>query len=329
MKRLPLLLAFVVALSSTACAGRSEYVRDAVDVSVSADQSFVGGVEVEDVEPPLSMPLQLPSEAGAFSSAEEMAAASSQELAPNANRVESIATTDNPATVAELSSDQDGMSGAEQDADALYPDVVIRDPWERYNRRVSRFNGAIDRRVLRPLAVKYNQVVPVPVRSSVSRFFNNLNTPATAVNQLLQGRPAQAAKSFGRFTVNTTIGVGGIFDPATRMGLPQRGNEDFGQTLAKWGWRDSRYLVLPLFGPRTVRDSFAMVGDRLLSPSGYVNDARTVSAMQLLEVVDTRVQLLPLDAAREEAYDEYVLIRDAWAQRRNFQIEDTPKDAGD
>lgn len=216
------------------------------------------------------------------------------------------------------------MSGEELAAAALYSETVIRDPWERYNRRVHRINTVIDRWMLRPFAIAYTKGIPHSVRSGVSRFFGNLGMPATAVNQLLQGRPLHAWHSMGRFAVNTTIGIGGVLDPASRMGIRPRGDEDFGQTLAIWGWRDSRYLVMPLFGPRTVRDSTAMLADRQLSPIGYVNDRRTAAALQMLDIVDGRSQLLPLDEARREAYDEYTLVRDAWAQRRQHQIEQGP-----
>ena len=327
MKFLAYLTITVMALSASACAGISGQVRDSRDAS--ATQSFGGG----DVEPLSTAPLSS-DELGARDRMEAATAESVQETTTDALipvPAELIASTDDAVISPDLptcSPEQNGMSEAEQDGALLYADTVIRDPWERYNRRVSRLNGAIDKRVLRPLAVRYTKVVPVPVQSGVSRFFNNLTTPATAVNQLLQGRPIHAVQSLGRFTVNTTIGVGGVFDPATRLGIQQRGGEDFGQTLAMWGWRDSRYLVLPLFGPRTVRDSFAMVGDQMLSPSGYIRDTRTAAAIQLLDITDSRAQLLPIDAARQEAYDEYVLLRDAWAQRRKFQIEQISKDDG-
>lgn len=328
MKPLSILLAMVAALSSTACAGTSGAVRDAHDAS--AAQHLVSGAD--DVASLSPAPLPAPDETDAPSNA-AMGVDESLEATfvdtPTPHLVDTFADTDGAATAADSddsASDHREMPAAELDAEALYTDVVIRDPWEPYNRRISRFNGSVDRRVLRPLAVRYTKVVPVPVRSGVSRFFNNMGTPATAVNQLLQGRPGQAAQSLGRFTINTTIGIGGVFDPATRMGIPKHGGEDFGQTLAMWGWRDSRYLVLPLLGPATVRDSFSMVGDRLLSPSGYVSDTQTVAAIQLVDIIDIRAQLLPMDAAMREAYDEYALIRDAWAQRRKFQIEEIPQD---
>lgn len=210
------------------------------------------------------------------------------------------------------------------DASALYDGPVVRDPWEGYNRRMHRFNNGVDRYFLRPIAVGYTRVIPEPVRHGVSRFFDNLAMPASAINQLLQGHPAHAMASLGRFAVNTTLGVGGVFDPAARMGLRRRDEEDVGQTLAIWGWRDSRYLVLPLLGPRTVRDAFALVADRKLSPLAYVDDGGTAMALQLLGVVDGRAGLMRLDELRREAYDDYAFVRDAWVQRRNHRIDPDP-----
>jgi phospholipid-binding lipoprotein MlaA len=162
--------------------------------------------------------------------------------------------------------------------------------------------------------------MPDPVKTGVSRFFANLRMPATAVNQALQGRPGHAVQSLGRFVVNTTAGIGGVFDPASSFGMAERDDEDFGQTLATWGWRDSRYLVVPLLGPRTVRDTVAIVGDRPLSPIGQVQDSGVAYGLQLVQMVDGRVRMLPVDALRSEALDDYLFVRSAWAQRRNRQI---------
>lgn len=215
----------------------------------------------------------------------------------------------------------DGRSDVTQDAAELYGDVDVRDPWERYNRRIYGFNNVVDKYVLRPLAIGYNELVPEVVQSRVSRFFGNLDLPATAANQTLQGHPVHALQSLGRFAVNSTVGIGGMLDPATRFGIPACHEEDFGQTLATWGWRDSRYLVMPLLGPRTVRDAVAVVGDQTLSPLGYIEDRGAANALQLLQLVDGRARLLSMDQDRREAYDEYALVRDAWMQRRRYQIE--------
>jgi phospholipid-binding lipoprotein MlaA len=193
------------------------------------------------------------------------------------------------------------------------------DPWERYNRRMHRFNNAVDRGIARPLARGYVKVVPRPLRLGVSNFFNNLSQPLTMVNSLLQGKPKQAGQSLGRFLLNSTVGIGGIFDPATRAKLPQK-SEDFGQTLGVWGWKRSRYFELPFFGPRTVRDVFGMAGDAPLSPLRQVEADKVRIPLQGLQLVDVRAQLLSTDSLREGAEDDYTLVRDAWSQRRDYQI---------
>lgn len=193
------------------------------------------------------------------------------------------------------------------------------DPWMGFNRRMHRFNNAVDRRVAKPLAKAYVKVVPRPVRLGVGNFFNNLGQPVSAVNALLQGKPKQAGQSVGRFLMNSTLGIGGLFDPATAANIPNK-SEDFGQTLAVWGWRRSRYVELPLFGPRTLRDVFGLIGDAPLSPTRQVEENSARVFLQGLQLVDLRAQLLSTDSLREGAIDDYTLLRDAWLQRRDFQI---------
>lgn len=237
--------------------------------------------------------------------------------------------------IASAATPVDERSQAELDYDALYgvpydpvadPTLpapaqlpAVYDPWEPFNRRVHAFNNAVDRTVAKPLAQAYVAVVPRPVRLGVGNFFSNLGQPVSAVNAALQGRPAQAGASLGRFVVNSTLGIGGLFDPATRLDIPNR-SEDFGQTLGVWGWRNSRYLELPLFGPRTVRDVFGLVGDAPLSPVRQVDNNELRIFLQGLQLVDIRTQLMAIDSLREGATDEYALFRDSWLQRRNYQI---------
>lgn len=196
---------------------------------------------------------------------------------------------------------------------------VAYDPWEPFNRRMHAFNEVVDKRIALPLARAYVAAVPRPVRNSVGNFFVNLGQPVSAVNALLQGKPVQATQSLARFVVNITVGVVGLFDPASHMGLPLR-SEDLGQTLGVWGWERSRYLELPLFGPRTVRDVFGMVGDAPLAPLRHVDEENTRIFLQGLQLVDIRTQLMSVDSMREGATDGYALMRDAWMQRRNYQI---------
>ncbi len=217
-------------------------------------------------------------------------------------------------------------TGGDDDFDALYggtgttSSAAAYDPWEPFNRKVHTFNNAVDRGVARPLATAYTHVVPRFARTGISNFFSNLRAPVTITNQLLQGRGADAWDSLGRFLMNSTLGIGGLFDPASKAMVPRR-NEDFGQTLGAWGWRRSRYVELPFFGPRTVRDVFGLAGDIPLSPIRRVEEDKIRIGLQGLQLVDTRAQLLAIDDLRDTAVDEYALVRDAWMQRRNYQIE--------
>jgi len=222
-----------------------------------------------------------------------------------------------PLSIDTEATEDRGEAGAEGD----FARAPVSDPWEGFNRKVHRFNNAADRFVLRPLAAGYERTIPEPVRAGVSRFFANLRMPMTAVNQALQGRPGDAAQSVGRFTVNTTVGIVGVFDPASRFGMPEPDDEDFGQTLANWGWRDSRYLVVPLLGPRTLRDTVAIAGDLPLSPIGQIQDSGTANVLRAVQVIDVRARMLPLDTVRRDALDDYLFVRDAWAQQRNHQIQ--------
>lgn len=195
----------------------------------------------------------------------------------------------------------------------------VDDPWERYNRYIHRFNLGVDRYIAHPLAVAYVKVVPTVCRMGVSNFFDNLSSPMIFVNQILQGHPIYSIQTLGRFVLNTLMGVGGILDPASVAGIPRR-RGDFGETMAVWGWRHSRYFELPFFGPRTVRDTVGMAGDYPLSALSYVQKDNLRFALQGIQLVNTRAKLLPLDAIRHSAMDEYTLTRDAWLQQRDYHI---------
>ncbi|AWH27148.1 VacJ family lipoprotein [Stenotrophomonas sp. YAU14D1_LEIMI4_1] len=231
-----------------------------------------------------------------------------------------------PAGQAGSAGNSTAAAGDDDDFDALYgsnattADASAYDPWEPLNRKVHAFNNAVDRGVARPLATAYTHVVPRFARTGVSNFFSNLRSPLTITNQLLQGRPGDAWDTLGRFLMNSTLGIGGLFDPASKAMVPRR-NEDFGQTLGAWGWRRSRYVELPFFGPRTVRDVFGLAGDIPLSPIRTIEEDKVRIGLQGLQLVDTRAQLMALDDIRDSAVDEYALTRDAWLQRRNYQIE--------
>lgn len=212
-----------------------------------------------------------------------------------------------------------GLTSQPSDASAVH------DPWEPFNRRVHRFNSMVDRTVAQPVAHAYVAGVPAPVRNRVSNFFDNLGQPVTAVNAMLQGRVGQSAEALGRFLLNSTVGVAGLFDPATRFKMRKR-DEDFGQTLGYWGWRRSRYIELPFLGPSTVRDVLGLAGDYSLQPLSQVESNNARVSLQTLGLVDGRARLMNLDSLRDEAQDDYLLVRDSWTQRRNFQIQKDAKE---
>ncbi len=193
------------------------------------------------------------------------------------------------------------------------------DPWEPFNRSVYAFNSAADRAVLRPVARGYVKATPQPVRRSVGNFFRNLRSPVIMINLLLQGRGSDLEDEFQRFVTNSIYGIGGLFDVASAADINQH-ESDFGQTLANWGWEDSRFVMLPLLGPSTVRDTWGRAADTFPDPAWEAAFQQGSFGLLGLRIIDLRAGLLPLDAELAAAFDEYALIRDGWLQRRNFFI---------
>ncbi len=204
---------------------------------------------------------------------------------------------------------------------------VAYDPWERYNRSVFRFNKKADH-VAKWAARIYVRIAPEPVRNSIGRFYANLGEPVSAANLVLQGHPVSACKSLGRFAVNVTVGLGGLFDPATRISIPAY-DEDFGQTLGHWGWRQSRYFMLPFLGPSTLRDRFGTLADSQLGPYKYFHPVEARIGLEGLALINMRAQILPLEDLGAALDDEYVLVREAWTQHRMHQIDNQTVNARD
>jgi phospholipid-binding lipoprotein MlaA len=199
-----------------------------------------------------------------------------------------------------------------------------RDRFERFNRSVYKFNTAIDHAAIRPVARAYVKFLPRQVRNRVSNFTTNLAYPITFVNDILQGKIADGVTDAARIVVNTTLGVGGLFDPASRMGL-DRHEEDFGQTLGKWGVHSGPYLMLPLLGPSDVRDTFGLVPDFVLRyeiTSPLITNNYVSAGLFILGKVDLRSQLLDGDRILESTYDPYAFVRNAYLQRREYLIHD-------
>jgi phospholipid-binding lipoprotein MlaA len=198
------------------------------------------------------------------------------------------------------------------------------DPWEGFNREVFAFNSDFDRVYLKPVARGYRAITPQVVDDGVTNFFANAGDPVVAINSVLQGKPAEGLNAFTRFVFNTTFGVLGIFDFAgAYMDLPKQ-NEDFGQTLAVWGVPDGPYLVVPFLGPGSLRDTPASFVDLYLEPLTYYDaDEGLAWGLVAVRIVDTRADLLPLEAVVEEiTFDPYLTLRDAYLQRRAFLVRD-------
>lgn len=194
------------------------------------------------------------------------------------------------------------------------------DPWEAWNRPVSSFNYALDRAILRPLAIGYRTVMPQFGEDAVSRIFGNVGEVNSLVNNLLQGQPKQAGNSTGRFLVNSTLGVGGIFDVASLLGLEKQDPEDFGQTLGVWGVGPGPYFVIPFMGPSTLRDAPSLAVDALLDPVNYIDEDVIRIPINGVDLIETRASLL--ENERLITGDIYIFIRDVYLQRREFLIKD-------
>ncbi len=199
---------------------------------------------------------------------------------------------------------------------------VPADPFEGFNRATFQFNDKTDQIVLRPLAKGYQAVTPQFVRAGVSNAFGNVADIATGVNNLLQGKPANAASDLGRVLVNSTLGILGLFDVASPMGLDKH-EEDFGQTLGKWGVGSGPYLVLPFMGPSTLRDAVGRYPDGRLSYRRQIDHVPTRNSTFGLDIINIRAELLNASKTLEEAaLDKYQFLRDAFLQRRLNQVHD-------
>lgn len=198
-----------------------------------------------------------------------------------------------------------------------------RDPIEGFNRGVFAFNEGVDKVVLKPVAQGYEAVAPVPVRKGVGNFFANVDDVLIAVNNLLQGKVPDAASDISRLAINSTLGILGLFDVASEMGL-EKHNEDFGQTLGRWGIGTGAYVVLPLFGPRDVRDTVGLVANRGLDPVARIYPVNVRNSLSGTRFISDRAELLPADRAIEEASlgDKYGYIRDTYLQRREYLVYD-------
>jgi len=195
------------------------------------------------------------------------------------------------------------------------------DPFEKVNRAIYRFNETADRYVARPAAKAYRATTPEALRKGIGNFFANARYPITIVNDLLQGKLRQGGADLGRFLMNTTVGLGGLFDPATEAGLEQH-DEDFGETLAVWGVPQGPYLMVPVFGPYTVASG---IGDLVGAPANAINwnpDTDQVTLTWAGYLLHRRSTLIGIDEEVDQAFDPYLFVRDAYLQNRQYKILD-------
>lgn len=206
---------------------------------------------------------------------------------------------------------------------AVVDDVVLtKDPFEGFNRGVYQFNDGWDQVLFRPIVKGYTKIVPSGSRNCIHGFFENLTVPYTALNNVLQGKFKSAGQDMCRFVVNTTVGVGGCIDVASKWNIPKH-KEDFGQTLGKWGVPSGPFINLPFLGPSTVRDAGAKVADLYADPVGYLRIIKLRNTLAAAQLVDKRADLQEaMDMIDDTAIDRYALLRDVWLQLRESQVRD-------
>ncbi|MES9851008.1 MAG: VacJ family lipoprotein [Candidatus Thiodiazotropha sp. LLP2] len=202
------------------------------------------------------------------------------------------------------------------------------DPIESFNRKSDQFNQDFDRAVAKPIAQGYRYVTPSVIDLGVTNFFRNLSDIPSAANNLLQLKPGRALSDIGRVCINSTLGIFGLFDVASDMGIPSY-KEDMGQTLGYWGMGDTPYLVIPLLGPTTLRDLLGRVGDTIINPISYPSQSVYLT-LSTLQLVDIRADLLEAGNVLDEAaVDRYAFLREFYLQQRQSMIMDGPNHMDD
>lgn len=194
------------------------------------------------------------------------------------------------------------------------------DPFEPVNRKIFAFNDTVDHYIYKPVAKTYDAILPSPVKVSVHNFYRNVEMLPTIANDLMQFKLFRATEGSLRFLINTTVGIGGLFDPATPAGLHFQ-HEDFGLTLAFWGWEGASYMVIPLLGPSTTRDTIGFFAEeRTIYPLAHVGEKSFRDKLYLVRGTDIRYQLLDADKLLDDALDKYSMQRDAYLQHREKEI---------
>ncbi len=196
-----------------------------------------------------------------------------------------------------------------------------QDPWESWNRGVYSFNKTMDKYIAKPATQGYKAITPDPLEKGISNVFSNLGDIPNMINNLLQGKVGDSVSDLGRLLVNTTLGIGGLFDPASDMGL-EKHDEDFGQTLGAWGVGSGPYVMLPFLGPSTLRDTAAYPANSFLDPIDHIDHIRTRNQVKFLALIDKRADLMKYEDQLKDATDEYLLIRDVYLQNRRYKVLD-------
>ena len=209
---------------------------------------------------------------------------------------------------------------------ALSPDDL--DPFEKTNRGIFKFNEELDKAVLEPVADSYDVIIPEPVQFGFTNIFNNAEYPITIANLLLQGKPLESMKGLLRFTINSTIGLLGIFDPASKMGIEAH-DEDFAQTLGVWGIDQGSYIMTPFLGPYTVRHGFGDLIDNLFNPISYIDNGVSRYGLKIIDKIQERSDLSSLEDELYGSYDPYQYLRDSYLQNRAFKLNNGASDEVD
>ena len=201
------------------------------------------------------------------------------------------------------------------------------DPWEGYNRSVFAFNQGVDKVVLKPVSTAYAKVVPLFVRARITSFFSNIEDIPIAANNFLQGNVDSGLSDLIRVLMNSTIGIAGLFDVASRVDGLEKHNEDFGQTLAVWGVESGPYVMIPILGPSTARDFPSRFVDIFMNPLSHIEDDDWRNGLLITDVMDTRANFLPLEkVVRASSPDYYIALRDFYLKRRQNLIENNKGD---
>ena len=197
--------------------------------------------------------------------------------------------------------------------------IYANDPFEDFNRATYSFNKTLDESIAKPVAKIYKKVTPDLIEKSITNVIFNIEDISICINNFLQGKPKKGFSDFFRFSINSSLGLLGLFDVASKVGL-RKHDEDFGQTLGVWGIPHGPYIILPLLGPSTLRDTGAMIPDAFLSPSLIIDHERTIYSLKFLDLIDTRSRYLGLESII--IGDEYLFIQDAYYQNRNYETLD-------